>query len=191
MTHSISSPVRLGGDMALTCRANKVNRKFIKLALKFCCRMLICVFSGRLLSMPDICHFDRTQLALGPVCESVTHYEWLSAMRSPKVSARWCSSCMEWTVGCQWDGGGQGAQGLGGHHQGVKELEFVFVFGADSMALFNCATGNVFTHVHTVLTKLPPRSINHHFCNMQYMWKGGTPTGARRLQCKLYTMYTV
>ena len=80
--------------MALTCRANKVNRKFIKLALKFCCRMLITVFSGRLLSMPDICHFDRTQLALGPVCESVTHYEWLSAMRSPKVSARWCRSCM-------------------------------------------------------------------------------------------------
>ena len=80
--------------MALTCRANKVNRKFIKLALKFCCRMLICVFSGRLLSMPDICHFDRTQLALGPVYESVTHYEWLSAMRSPKVSARWCRSCM-------------------------------------------------------------------------------------------------
>ena len=94
VTHSISSPVRLGGDMALTCRANKVNRKFIKLALKFCCRMLICVFSGRLLSMPDICHFDRTQLALGPVYESVTHYEWLSAMRSPKVSARWCRSCM-------------------------------------------------------------------------------------------------
>ena len=44
--------------------------------------------------MPDICHFDRTQLALGPVYESVTHYEWLSAMRSPKVSARWCRSCM-------------------------------------------------------------------------------------------------
>ena len=135
VTHSISSPVRLGGDMTLTCRANKVNRKFIKLALKFCCRMLICVFSGRLLSMPDICHFDRTQLALGPVYESVTHYEWLSAMRSPKVSARWCSSCMEWTVGCQWDGGGQGAQGLGGHHQGVEELEFVFVFGAESFRL--------------------------------------------------------
>ena len=53
---------------------------------------------------------------------------------------------------------------------------------------FNCASDNVFTHVHTVLTKLPPRSINHHFCNMQYMWKGGTLTGARRLH---YVQYTV
>ena len=34
---------------------------------------------------------------------------------------------------------------------------------SDSMAWFN------FTQVHTVLTKLPHRSINHHFCNMQYM----------------------
>ena len=47
VTGNMSQPIQLGEPMTLSCNSNQVKIKLLKVPLKYCCRLLVSVFSSR------------------------------------------------------------------------------------------------------------------------------------------------